>query len=312
MANSDFYLGWKNSTGGYTISRRTANGKAMPSFSSSQIVQPVALQVPAPAWAKLSFSFSRPIEADNKILSTSPFIWGIASKAPSAVDDPKANFDIHDNYGTLPQVNFLSTTGSTASGSGSTTAIIKSTRSQYQTVLVAHGVLFFIAWFLAPLAAVFVARYLKEKIGIWWYRLHWGMMTFITGGLTSIGVLIVVLYKPTAHFDDPHSIIGLFMLIATWAQIALGFIINDLWTPTRTSIPWWDKMHWWFGRTVIIIGIANIFLGFNAYHELSFPIALNGMYIGFGVLVGLGVLLLVYGEVALGQTRKFIIIIIVI
>jgi hypothetical protein len=209
MENADFYVGWKNSKGDYVISRRAANGYKMPTFATTQLIKNVPLEVPSPSWANLAFSFSRPIEAENKIESTSSFIYGYSNDAPSQIDSPQSNFGIHESYGALPKVDFLSLTGSRGAGVGSGKAFLKSTREQKQKVLLAHGSLFFIAWFLAPLAAIFIARYLKDLLGIWWYRIHWGMMAFITGGFTTIAFILVLLYR-NMHFDDPHSVMSYF------------------------------------------------------------------------------------------------------
>jgi hypothetical protein len=306
MAGADYYVGWKNSSGGFTLSRRTATGEKMPTYSpSSQIAKIVPLAVPAPSWANLAFSFSRPIAADNTVAPTSPFIYGMGNEAPSSLDSPDSSFALHSERGQLPIVNFLSDKGGSATGSASN-AIISSTLDQYKTIMLGHGILFFIAWFFAPMVAIFVARYMKASLGIWWYRLHWGLMFFVTGFFTLIGFLLVILYKKPPHFSDAHGQLGMFMVVATVFQIVLGFVINALWNPNRTSIPWWDKMHWWFGRLAFLLGIVNIYLGIQEYFE---RIALSdgtGLIITYWIIVVLGLLLLIFGQIKYGQTRKII------
>jgi hypothetical protein len=96
---------------------------------------------------------------------------------------------------------------------------------------------------------------------------------------------------------------GLFIVISTAVQIALGFIINALWNPQRTSIPWWDKAHWWFGRIIFLIAIVNIHLGIKEYGELGYGGSVDAVIISFWILVGLGVGLLIWGQFYFGQTH---------
>jgi hypothetical protein len=211
MANADFYIGWKNSSGGYTLSRRTPNGYSMPEYSSSnQIVNVVPLQVPSPSWASLAFSFTRPIAADNTITSSSRFIYGIANNPPANPDDPGSSFIGHSQKGNLPAANFLASSGGSVSTGSGSSAIVSSTREVYEKVMTAHGALFFIAWVLAPFVGIFIARYLKATLGPLWYKLHMGILGGVTGGLSVIGFLLAVLYNQGKHFARPHQVMLLF------------------------------------------------------------------------------------------------------
>ena len=137
----------------------------------------------------------------------------------------------------------------------------------------------FLAWGLGPLFGIFIARFLKKILGVWWYRLHLGIHLIITGLLSFIGVLIVGLYKAPPHFDSVHTKIGLAVVIIMAIQIVLGFVINALWDPNRTSIPLWDQAHWWIGRILWCLAIANIGLGLKEYDEFQ-PVskAINALY----------------------------------
>ena len=53
-------------------------------------------------------------------------------------------------------------------------------------------------------------------------------------------------------------------------QILNGIIIDRLWVPTRTSIPWYDTMHWFLGRSLFIISFVNIPLGLSLYSSLNY------------------------------------------
>lgn len=210
MANGDFYIGWKNSSGGYTLSRRTPNGNSMPRYSSNnQIAQIIPLQVPSPSWAKLAFSFSRPIVADNTITDSSRFIYGMANNPPANPDDPASTFMAHSAYGNLPAANFLSSSGGSVSTGSGSSAIISSSLEVYEKVMTAHGILFFIAWVIAPFVGIFIARYLKAILGPLWYKLHMGILGGVTGGLSVIGFLLAILYHQGKHFDGSHQVVSI-------------------------------------------------------------------------------------------------------
>lgn len=83
----------------------------------------------------------------------------------------------------------------------------------------------------------------------------------------------------------------------TLAQVTLGFISDVMWSPDRNAIPWWDKLHWWLGRILMVAGIANCQIGLTAFEaSISFIAA-------FWVLVGLGIFSLVFGQFKWGQVH---------
>lgn len=73
-------------------------------------------------------------------------------------------------------------------------------------------------------------------------------------------------------------------------QVASGIIIDRLWKSDRTTIPWHDKAHWWSGRLLIVLALANIIYG----------IILIGNPLGFWIAFGL-VLLIIIAAFALGN-----------
>lgn len=140
----------------------------------------------------------------------------------------------------------------------------------------------FFSWAVLPFIAIFFARYLKY-IGHSWYQLHFSILGFGTMGLTFIGILLIALYKAPPHFQTWHEGIGIFILVALTCQVILGFIINYLWDSQRTARPWWDKLHAWLGRVMLLLALINIFLGFRLYQEnYEFSVLL---YFGFFIWI---------------------------
>ena len=41
----------------------------------------------------------------------------------------------------------------------------------------------------------------------------------------------------------------------------MGVVSNKLWFPNKVPTWWPDKLHWWLGRAVACLAIANLFLG---------------------------------------------------
>jgi hypothetical protein len=122
MSNADMYVVWKNSTGGYTISRRSSTAQVMPTFDASkQIAQIVPQRYQQPSWANLAFTFSRPLRADNTIEESSPYIWANGNNAPANADNPDSAFSLHADHGTIRGFNVP------GSGSNSTTSTTNTT-----------------------------------------------------------------------------------------------------------------------------------------------------------------------------------------
>jgi Eukaryotic cytochrome b561 len=69
----------------------------------------------------------------------------------------------------------------------------------------------------------------------------------LTAAGTIASFILVVLHKTPPHFEDLHQIFGLIIMLGVCLQVILGFVINKLYVHERSSIPWYDKLHWWVG-----------------------------------------------------------------
>lgn len=93
------------------------------------------------------------------------------------------------------------------------------------------------------------------------------------------------------------------MFIAVFIQIALGFVANHMFDPNRPGVPWWDKAHWWLGRSLFVLGIINVHLGINLfsnYGSINMPL-ITGLYWAWVVI---GVIALLAGNFKIGQKRE--------
>jgi hypothetical protein len=165
-----------------------------------------------------------------------------------------------------------------------------------------HGALMLLAFgFLAP-AGTFVARYLKG-IGHPWYLIHMGIQYTLLALMFAAFVIIENDLGPRrdAHFRNPHTIIGLTIVILTFVQVLLGILANAFFKAGREGPPLFpDKAHWWLGRLVILYAFANCFIGFDQY---GFTGNHNAPFISFAVWLALVALLFLIAEIITGQTH---------
>ncbi|KAL2913505.1 hypothetical protein HK105_206965 [Polyrhizophydium stewartii] len=334
MAGSSMYMGWKNSTGGMTFSARQSGGHSMPSYSPSSDIAQITTppEVPAVPWAALTYSFKRPLAGGVTLSATSRFIYAWSSSAPSDPDSPSSSFSEHRSYGyitnldvttsappsVLPVVNVPGGNGTNSAGTPTppsqtnitiVTGGSPDTQSRpiltlpenisYDMILRAHGIILVVAWLVCPAAGIFIARYLKFALGVWWFRLHVFFLFVGTGLLTIAGIVLIYLYKAPPHLENPHEILGFTVGIAMLLQIILGVVSDRLFDPKRTSTPIQDILHWWMGRIVVVLAIVNLFLGLNLYGQ-DYPLD-KGYLIALGVVVGVIALAFVAGQFLIGQ-----------
>ncbi|KAJ3130003.1 hypothetical protein HK100_008327 [Physocladia obscura] len=250
---SAMFVGWYNSSGEPVISQRSAANHVQPSVSSSQVFTQVSTpsSVSLLSTSKLSFSFQIPISLISTTAATS-FIFGISNSAPSSPDSASSNFNQHDTSGVFSLD--LSKAGASI-GTAESTSV--------PTLVVLHGLFMFLAWFVFPSAAIFIARFLKHRLGHLWYQLHVGLMIGGTGLSIILGLAFVEVYV-VQKFGLPsfHSKLGVAIALGVYPlQVLLGYISNAKFSEDRKAIPWWDQLHWWIGRLVFLAAIVNIFLG---------------------------------------------------
>ncbi|KAH6585561.1 hypothetical protein BASA50_001170 [Batrachochytrium salamandrivorans] len=317
MLGSSIYIAWKNSTGGLVLSSRTGMGHMMPRRSVENIASliPTPPDVSVPAWAKITFTFKRPLSGAANISPTNMYIYAYSPKTPLHLDSQRPRFNEHSMYGiitkldlTLPVSN-SARNGSDNNNSSGTEAlpfVQLPINTSYDDIVRYHGIIMFVAWIISPALGVFIARYLKVVLGVWWFRLHVFFMFVVTGLLTLSGITILVLFGNPPHFQGPyHEQLGLAIGISTIIQLILGVVSDRLYQPYRKSIPIWDKMHWWFGRLIIVAAFINVIFGSILFQNGNYDFSLT-LKILFGVVVALIVIMFIFGEHRYSQTYNHI------
>ena len=169
----------------------------------------------------------------------------------------------------------------------------------YNKILAIHGIMMTISWFVLPVIGIYIARYLKS-LGHTWFILHASLMsmTFLIS-LTSF--VLIILYRYPPHFEsdlllnNAHTKIGLTVIIAMFFQIILGIIIHLLYNPERTIIPWYNKLHWYFGKLLVLLAMCNVIIGIYVYNTFDTNLYV-GYYYGIYIVLGLIVLTFIISE----------------
>jgi len=109
---------------------------------------------------------------------------------------------------------------------------------------------------------IFVARYLKQYY--WWFHLHI-VVQVLSLSCAFIGFVLALIMTPTGrHFSNIHSWFGLTVLCLSCLAPALGIAADCVYDPGRSSPPFWpDRLHWWIGRTTVVVAYVAIILGIN-------------------------------------------------
>jgi uncharacterized membrane protein YidH (DUF202 family) len=284
MADADVMMVYTKG-GKAVVEDRTSTARVLPPLSKVQASMLESSKDGSYYKFSRSLAFS---DAEHRRIDKgkSPMIWAYSS---SPVGDRPA---IHSDYGNFV-IDLYSNDVSVGSANNKT------------TMLIAHGVLMFLAWIIFSPAAIFIARYMKSSLGVWWFRSHVGFLSMAVIFTIISFALAVTVTSSDDHFKDPHNLIGLIIFIMAILQSALGHFIDKMFDPNRREIPWYDKLHWWMGRFLFLFAIANVLYGIYIFAGLKPDLQATSMIFLYltGGIVGLIVLLFLFGQCYIGQTH---------
>lgn len=165
-------------------------------------------------------------------------------------------------------------------------SVLASADSNIDNVRTVHAILMFVAWGVFSFTGIFIARYLKARLGIWWFRSHVAtmMVTFLLT-IIAFGLIVSITGK---HFKSLHQILGLIVLILLFFQSVLGQVINLMWRPGRDTVPIRDMLHWYLGRFLQLLAIVTMFTGLvlkqvSLVYYILYGVSIGAVLIGFGV-----------------------------
>ena len=80
------------------------------------------------------------------------------------------------------------------------------------------------------------------------------------------------LVQATRPLFSAHAMLGLFITLAALAQGALGYAADKLWSLQRKHTPLVpDKLHWYLGRLLAVLGAMNVLFGIFLYSTPEVP-----------------------------------------
>ncbi|KAJ3273982.1 hypothetical protein HDV01_003652 [Terramyces sp. JEL0728] len=118
MTNSQLFVGWRNSTKGYTLISGKSASTVQPTVDSPLKLTQVPLAVTAPSWATIAYSFTTSVSG---ISESTGIVWAYSNSVPTGnIDSTKATFAQHQVAKSTTGVNLL--TLSTSAPASTTTS----------------------------------------------------------------------------------------------------------------------------------------------------------------------------------------------
>lgn len=204
----------------------------------------------------------------------SPWIWAVKYGDPLKSDRLSATIMEHDNEGTQ-MVDLLKATGNNTANpfaelsASSTVAspspsqsggVSSSNAKSFDRMVTAHAILMIIAFvILFPFSAL--TLYFFPSFGI--MTTHAPLQLFaITLAVAGMG-LGITMATDSNQLAESHAIIGI--LVISWLilfQPALGYLQHRYFRKTGSKSVF-AYLHRWSGRTMIVLGVINVGLGFK-------------------------------------------------
>ncbi|KAI8905839.1 hypothetical protein EDD86DRAFT_193504 [Gorgonomyces haynaldii] len=295
MSSSKMVIGYKNSTGGITLSARTSSAKREPTAVGSVQVVKTPATVQIPSWATLSFSFLSKQSDSGFTAFSDAYIWAMSPSAPtSLVDTNSAQLTVHSKRGSIQKIDFAADGPTAATGAAGGAILRLPSGFTYEQVVQIHAYMMIFAWVLMPLIGIYVARSLKHT-GNGWFVMHIVIMVLGVFVVSLGAIALIYLYSddklivPTV----PHTYVGYAITGLAAIQMGLGLAAHWTYNPDRSSAPIIDRIHWWIGRVLSLGALANVALGILLYQE-SYPLPI-AIPVAAGVALLIGIVFIVVG-----------------
>ncbi|GLJ21524.1 hypothetical protein SUGI_0398330 [Cryptomeria japonica] len=271
MVGSSAIVGWVDQSGSGAVKQYYLGGQSTQAVNPDQgnlnIVNNYTTLIVEGSTIYLAFQlqFSTPLTVANILYAVGP-----------QNSFPDSNYRLTEHQAKVATVFDFSTGAS--SQSSSTDNLRKS-----------HGVLGLIGWGILLPLGVIIARHFRQWDPAWFY-LHIGfqMAGFILG-IAGISLGFKLSNRLSTDVDT-HKAIGIIMLAIGALQVAALFIRPQKDSKIRK---YWNWYHHWFGRILLILGIANIFYGIDLANAGS------SWNIGYGIALGLLALSILLLEIKL-------------
>jgi len=309
MPNHDGYIGWIDSSGVATLTDRYTSTRLQPVTDESlggtndiSSYSGAVVQIDGATW--LQFNFTRKLNTGDKFdLVLSPgkpgyLLWALGPN--NGVKYADGTFDTVSRMLTLKNSFLNCLLQHLSKGSVQIDffggCVVGTTTTDMRKV---HGMLMIIAWCALLFTGSFISRYLKV-VTTAWFKIHVALQT-LGVALVLAGFIIIFIVNGGFTFGA-HQIIGIIIFGLTMLQPFLGLIADRLFDPNRSKAPAQDQIHWWVGRLLLVISVANIFLGLNSL----FPMTIGAyiLYALFAAWTALSIAILIAQEVRVGGAEE--------
>ncbi|KAK4123374.1 hypothetical protein N657DRAFT_664390 [Parathielavia appendiculata] len=154
------------------------------------------------------------------------------------------------------------------------------TLTDYHSLILGHGVIAAITFlFIIPIA-VLLARFYTRQPGSA-VRYHAYLQVLAVGLSTVVFVLGFFAVGPPRNLTNPHHGIGVAIYVLILLQAVGGRLVRKL--AGRHSFRL--HIHRWFGRTIALLGIAQVPLGLTLYGSPKSLFILYAVWMGFLLLL---------------------------
>ncbi|KAL8733857.1 MAG: hypothetical protein Q9166_001845 [cf. Caloplaca sp. 2 TL-2023] len=136
--------------------------------------------------------------------------------------------------------------------------------TQYHTLILAHGIMAALTFLLIVPSAIMFMRYKRHRPNAIRFHIWLQILTLLMA--TVIIILGFIAVGPERSLTNPHHGIGVAIYIMIVFQFLGGAWIRRKDRKKRASFGWMRKLlHHWLGRTIALLGIAQVALGLTLY-----------------------------------------------
>lgn len=268
MIGSYIIMAWPSTNGSAIISQRIAERYSVPRVTSQQSDLSLDSTSSGVKNGKFIAKFTRAVSVGGSSIESSgqDFVWALQTEERPPDDASTRNIFIHNGKGRYTYVMDANAVGT-------------SSLSRYDKYIMAHGIIMFSVWGIIVPGAVFIVRFGRNIIPQKWFKLHWGIQQFLASPLTLVGLISAYAAGVRFHAANTHHFLGVVVFGGFIFQLSLGWIHHKLFDPSRKYYPWWTKLHWWWGRILILLAFIQILLGLQQYN------ASHGAFVGYYIYV---------------------------
>nr|CAG8537020.1 3380_t:CDS:2 [Entrophospora candida] len=302
MVGSYMVMAWPRANGGAIISQRIAKGHEVPIVTEHQ--DDITLDPSSGIQSnKFVVLFKRPLSVNGSLITTDTtnYIWAIHDAERPDEDPNTMKIERHNAIGKF-DITIDTPIPYDPTATATTDTITEAT--SHDTFIFIHGLTMFASWGFVVPGGVFISRFARNILPKRWFALHWSIQTFGALPLSITGIIMAYLAGVKFNIESRHHAIGAILTCCLFIQLLIGAIHHHLYSPERKYTPWWTKVHWWFGRSIIILAFIQIPIGLNIFNVAKAYIV--GYYIYTTVIivayVTLSIVFLRKGENKIGSS----------